>query len=211
MSATDFHHPLLGDVLRVDPDLLVKSVITPDLLTTTGEWGGLQNAAVLISRRFPSKSRGYAYHVPKSLTVSLVHEASVMWKDALTESATRGFRRSVRGTGDIEMSWLSTFLRVERWREALLWTWAVARLGGADETWGRTEVEEVIKLFNVGPETGDLAVVRKGERKTLEDVYRLGKQMGWDKPAGTGYVFCKSSIFPRVLRNLPQRQWTASW
>jgi 3-O-alpha-D-mannopyranosyl-alpha-D-mannopyranose xylosylphosphotransferase len=181
-------------VIRADTGLLVKPEMTPDLVSTAGEWGGLQHASQMISRRFPSLSRGYMYHIPKALTLSLTHEASVMWEDELTEAATRGFRRSERGIGDIEMSWLVGFLRVERWREALLWSWAVARLGGESGTWDESAREEVTRVLEVSSLEVDSVLITQGPRKTLEDVWEINTQMGWESPHRTVYTFCKRLV-----------------
>ena len=191
MSPADFHHPLLGDVIRADGSLLVRPEMTADLVSSGGEWGGLQHASQMISRRFPSFSRGYMYHIPKALTLSLTHEASVMWEDELTEAATRGFRRSERGIGDIEMSWLVGFLRVERWREALLWTWTVAKMGGENGFWEEKEKEELKRILEITRHDIDDVLITKKERKTLEDIGRINSKMGWDDPRQTTYTFCE--------------------
>ncbi len=191
MAPTDFHHPMLGDVIRADGSLLVKPRMTEELVSTAGEWGGLQHASQMISRRFPSFSRGYMYHIPKALTLSLTHEASVMWEDELTEAATRGFRRSERGIGDIEMSWLVGFLRVERWREALLWSWAVARMGGESGYWGEAERGELERVLDITTTEVDSVLIEKGERKTLVDILEIEKTMGWEHAKQTAYTFCE--------------------
>jgi 3-O-alpha-D-mannopyranosyl-alpha-D-mannopyranose xylosylphosphotransferase len=191
LSASDFSHPLLGDVIRADTQLRVKPEIGDDLLSDGGEWGGLQHASQMISRRFPSLARGYMYHVPKTLSVSLMHEASVMWEDELTEAATRGFRRSARGMGDVEISWLVGFLRVERWREALLWSWAVARMGGESGLWTEAEREELKRVLKMGRSDVDYVTVHRAERSTLVDMEGINLQMGWASPRETHYGFCE--------------------
>ena len=201
MSKTDFSHPLLGLVVRLDPapQVLVRPVVTPDLFSTPGEWGGLTHASMLLSRRFPERSRMYEHHMPKGLSRSTVHEASIMFADDLTVAATRGFRESKRGLADVEMAWLVTHLRVERWREALLWTWAVAKVGGAKGVWDREAREEVQRLLSVEDGQEDEVLVTKGLRVTLDDAADVMAQAGWDAPTSTQYVFCE-----RKLRSFEQ-------
>ena len=193
LAPTDFHHPLLGNVIRLDGRMVVKPEVTPDLFSTPGEWGGLQHASQLISGRFPKHARGYLHHMPKALTVSLVHEASVMFEESLTAAATRGFRRSSRGLADIEMHWLVSYLRIERWREALLWSWAVARLGGLNGVWDGNARREIGNMLNLLSPPTDLVIVKRNERKTLHDIERISQLGGWDKPKKTKYIFCMSS------------------
>ena len=61
----------------------------------------------------------------------------------------RGFRKSHRGKGDLEMSWLISHLKVERWREALIWVWAVGRVGGQEGVWGDKAREEIKGLLGI--------------------------------------------------------------
>ena len=192
MTTADFHHALLGNVFRLDGSFPVKPVVTPDLKSTMGEWGGLQHASLLVSKRFPSKSRGYMHHLPKTLSVSLAQEATVIWEHELSEASTRGFRTSTRGLADVEMSWLVSYLRVERWREALLWTWAVARVGGLEGIWRADAREEVRKVLGLSKDMGDVNVlVKRGKRTTTEDIKAMSLEEQWDLPLKTAYVFCE--------------------
>ena len=201
MTSSDFHHPLLGSVLRLDPtpSILVKPQLSPNLFSTAGEWGGLQHASLLLSNRFPKQSRMYLHHMPKSLSRSLVHEASIMFAGELTTASTRGFRESKRGLADIEMAWLVTHLRIERWREALLWAWVVGRVGGASGLWGleaRKEIRSILGL-DEGIE-GSEAVMIKGNRTTLDDSRKFTIETGWEAAKASEYLFCE--LFSRIFR-----------
>ena len=188
MSPSDFFHPILGAVLRLDPGLDVEPVFPPSLRSTPGEWGGLQHANEILSRRFPWRKRMYMHHLPKSLSKHLVHEASVMFADDLTIAATRGFRESQCGEGDIEMAWLVTHLGIERWREALLWTWAVAKVGGEEGIWGDGARQEIRDLLHLeSDDQREIVPVIRGERTTLEDIAEMSGQ----QPKHTQYRFCQ--------------------
>jgi 3-O-alpha-D-mannopyranosyl-alpha-D-mannopyranose xylosylphosphotransferase len=196
LSNADFHHPLLGPSLRLDPSpgLLVKPDIPRHLQSAPGEWGGLQHANVLLSGRFASRSRMYMHHLPKPLRKSLVDEASIMFSHQLADASTRGFRESKRGRADVEMSWLVSHLGIERWREALLWSFVVARVGGVDGVWSeasRTELRRVLGLSE-GDNTTEV-VVEKSARETLKDVDRIVDQAGWERPKHTDNLWCKFS------------------
>ncbi|WVR04699.1 hypothetical protein IAU60_001710 [Kwoniella sp. DSM 27419] len=191
LSVSDFRHPLLGNIVRLDPGLLVTPSVEPYQINDSGEWGALQHANVILSRRFFKKKRMYMHHLPKTVSRALVDEASIMFADELSLAATRGFRESRRGAGDVEMAWLTTHLRVERWREALLWTWAVGKLGGVDGFWGpnaREELRQVLRLTEKENATG-MAFVSRGPRKTLDDLEEVQSQAGWDGPEASTYYF----------------------
>lgn len=189
MSTLDFHHPLLGPILRLATQLPVPPHLPPELRSSPGEWGGLQHASLLLSRRFTLRSQPYPEHFPKSLTLGMMDEASIMFGEELGLAATRGFRESRRGRGDVEMAALASWLRVERWREALLWTWVVGRHG---DTWGAGTRDEIKSMFGEMVDGGNV-LFRKGRRTTLEDIAR-----GEDQPMNTEYKFCKfPSSWPR--------------
>ena len=191
LNHADFQHPLYGTVLRMDsgPALRVKPFVTPDLKSSPGEWGGLQHAAMLIKNRFTDQRRMYMAHMPKALSLSLTQEASIMFGDALSEAATRGFRQSRRGVADVEMSWLVSHLRIERWREALLWTWAVAKLGGQDGAWGEEAKDEIADLLGTSDTNLREVVVQKGPRESLRDMDTIAEEAGWESTEFTRYYY----------------------
>lgn len=193
MSPTDYHHPLLGQVHRLAPALTVEPKIDPKLLSSSGEWGGLQHAAQLISERFTTRKRMYQHHMPKAVSRSATHEATVMFADTLSTAATRTFRESARGVGDVEMTWLITQLQIERWREALLWTFIVGRVGGTAGKWGDGARDELRRVLRVEKgDEGDVVVVKTGRRETIMDVPNLDRHGGWEGPKNSFYKWCKS-------------------
>ena len=97
----------------------------------------------------------------------------------------------------------------------MLWTWAVARLGGTDGRWGVDEREEIKSLLKLTPDAGSHAVassepsqsataqVRSGKRKTLDrsitDDGFAG--LGIEGQMSTYPTWCKSRPF--LLRSRP--------
>ncbi|WRT64707.1 uncharacterized protein IL334_001641 [Kwoniella shivajii] len=192
LSKSDFRHPLLGNLIRMDAGLLVDPSMTPMQLTDSGEWGALQHANELLSKRFPSRRRMYLHHLPKTQSKSILHEAVTMWKDELSVASSREFRESKRGHGDVEMAWLTTNLRIERWREALLWSWIVAKIGGEDGVWTRESKDQLVKLLDVndGHISGhQKIIIQRADRMTLADTLELNDQAGWQNPQASSYQF----------------------
>lgn len=193
----DFHHPLYGTVFRLEPGLEVAPLVTAKQQTDSGEWGGLGYASELLSKRFPHRSRAYMHHMPKAVKKSLLHEASVMFAAELSEAATRPFREAKVGHADVEMPWLATHLQIERWREALLWTWAMARVADVNGKWGSVAREELRLLFGVwkGSEKGaDVTIsTSKESRKTIPDMEEMSARGGWEVPIASTILYCESS------------------
>lgn len=131
-----------------------------------------------------------------------------MFEDALTVAARRQFRELSEGEGSVQMQWLISSLRVERWREALLWTWAVAKVGTApqwqpEETgeilggtvgyWGAEARREIQDLFGLEDKDNDVIKIEihKGERWTLEEDRMKShfQGAGWEAPKATEFLF----------------------
>jgi 3-O-alpha-D-mannopyranosyl-alpha-D-mannopyranose xylosylphosphotransferase len=208
MTAADFHHPLLGAVTRFDPTFTVRPLVDISLQSTEGEWGGLQYAASLIAKRFPSKVRGYLHHMPKAMTKATTQEATVMWEEEMNEAATRGFRASARGVADIEMSWLTSWLQIERWREAMLWSFIVGRVGGADGVWG-PDSRDAMRSVLGNVDSRGMVLIKGGKRSTLQAVANTMPLA--DQPKGTRYGFCEYCLasYPIITDLATQHQWTA--
>lgn len=102
------------------------------------------------------------------------------------------------GEGDVQMQWLLTSLRVERWREALLWTWVVANMGtisGSQDRWDDATRTAIKDMFGFTENDNDVVKieVHRGERWTLEPgrMQKAFEQAGWEAPKATEFLFCK--------------------
>lgn len=203
-SVADWWSSLYGTVLRLDYNYnqQVRPVLDKRLISDAGESGGLYHANWLLSQRFPRRLRPYFAHVPKVITRGLHHEASIMFEDALTTSSQRKFRELPIGEGDVQMQWLLTALRIERWREAMLWTWVVAKVGtkpmwsgaeveGTEEVgvWGNQARSEVRQLFGMAEEDTDVVKIEihRGARWTTEQERMTAafEDAGWEPPLNT--------------------------
>lgn len=198
----------------------VKPLLDKAWINDAGEVGGLYHANWLLSQRFPRRLRPYFAHVPKVITRGLHHEASLMFEDALTAAGQRQFRELPIGEGNVQMQWLLTALRVERWREALLWTWIVGKvgtapqwqpgqtgqyLGGTVGIWGEEARAEIEELFGLNQEDTDVIKIEihRGERWTLEEE-RMNSHFegaGWEPPKATEFLFSSmDGHMPPILR-----------
>lgn len=205
LSVADFHSPIFGSVLRLDDSkgLQVKPIIQHSKVADSGEWGALQHANSLLSRRFPKRPRQYINHLPKTITAPILHEISIMFANDIATASARPFRESSAGQGDIEFAFLSAHARIERWREALLWTWVVANVGqleGEGGQWGDKARQAVFQLL--GPSSLKLeeaVVILKTERSTLSHIEDAFDRAGWERPKQTRYIF--SSMDGHLPRN----------
>ncbi|BEJ12056.1 hypothetical protein CspHIS471_0205160 [Cutaneotrichosporon sp. HIS471] len=190
LSTADFHHPLLGPVLRLEPEMMIKDEVPSNLLTAGGEMGGLQHAALLLSARFARRKREYLHHMPKAFTKTMAQESSIMFAQSMTLAGTRAFRQSKRGRADISAAFMTAHLQIERWREGLLWTYIVAKLGGQDGVLranARDQLRKVLRLQK-GKE-GDGLMFEKIKRSTLQDVEEMSYRARWEQALHTQYYF----------------------
>jgi hypothetical protein len=87
--------------------------------------------------RFGLRKRPYVTHEAKALKRSLIAEISLIWSAELTATSSHPFRTDPR-LRDAHMGFMAAHFVVERWREGLLWSWVVARLGGRNDEWDAT-------------------------------------------------------------------------
>lgn len=140
-------------------------------------------------------------------------EMHALWGNHFSSAAQRRFRETATGRfGDLNPSWLSSFLLVERAREAMLWVWAVGRLGGPSGTWGPEERDEVRALLGfapLAPNTTTAAAagtplfappstvqVKRVHRGTIfgDTRHAAFEELGVEGPASTAYRWCESSL-----------------
>lgn len=153
-----------------------------------GEWISLAYTNTLLGDRFGTRSRPYLTHVAKALSVPFLAELQTIWSSALARTASHAFRSYVKTDPDVSTTLLHTQYVVERWREALLWSWVVGRIGGDGDDWdvGRAWTE-------LGGELGkENLLVTRGVRDTIGEVEAFqGNDTSMPK-GRTSYVFCES-------------------
>lgn len=102
----------------------------------------------------------------------------------------RGEFNNVADHDDAYAMFLFGHYVVERWREILLWSWLVARIGGDNDEWRPTE-EQALAWSELGgvPHTG-LLTAQTGPRDTLvEDTINF--VLGRKHSSPTTYAFCE--------------------
>lgn len=142
-----------GPVIRFDYGLIIfpsdSSSAPPE-----GEWRPLERSSQLLSVRFGNRGRPYIAHAPKLFSGPLLFEMGRgMWRAAWENTARRIFRgmnldfwddndgsgdgKSKQSGDDVHTGYLFGNYVVERWREALLWSWVVGKIGGTgtEDSW----------------------------------------------------------------------------
>ncbi|KAF8884732.1 hypothetical protein CPB84DRAFT_1734273 [Gymnopilus junonius] len=139
LPTSSFYSPIHGPVLQLQPDLLVNPSGNHASPPGWSEWRGLETAdsrkflsslTICLSERFGSRGRPYLVHNARSLPLPLLHEASLAFPSAFSSTATSRFRGQDAARPESHTLWLATHFIVERHREALLWSWVVAKWGG---------------------------------------------------------------------------------
>lgn len=117
------------------------------------EFSSLGRSNYLISKRFGFRPRATLLHIPKPLLQPILQESALIWASEFKGSTKRRFREDGRILpGDFNPVWLGETLLVERGREAMLWTWAVVKMGQGSRYpghWEREEYELLRKVLKV--------------------------------------------------------------
>ncbi len=154
-----------------------------------------QPCIFLPGARFGARHRPYVLHEAKGVSLSLLQEITAMWPQPLEKAASHPFRETVSGEGDVSMLFIMVHFVVERWREALLWSWTVGKHGGLGDVWDDVTAQDAWR--ELGGEWGQAELeVEAGYRDTLENqrVAAYFKLSGHRKPDKTQYRFCESVL-----------------
>ncbi|KAG8710670.1 hypothetical protein FRC08_016864 [Ceratobasidium sp. 394] len=166
LSPWDFYTPSYGIVLRMQPDLLVSSLVD-GADPSAGEWHSLEFSNRLLSDRFGSRRRPYVVHEAKAFKRSLIAEISLIWSSELAATSSHPFRTDPL-LRDAHTGFIAAHFMVERWREGLLWSWVVARLGGPNDEWDGVTSERAWLELGGNLNTPDMSLlVKTPERHSL--------------------------------------------
>ena len=118
----------------------------------------------------------------------------------MAAAATHPFRETKSLDADPSMMFMLVHFVVERWREALLWSWVVGKHGGTEDTWTMDIMSsawaelggDVFQMNNARLK------VKAGRRGTVDPdrVSANLKASGHHEDDGTTYLFCKSILVP---------------
>lgn len=138
-------------------------------------------------------------HQAQGSSLPILHEISTIWSSAFAKTVTHPFRETVSGDSDPSLTWMLVHFMIERWREALLWSWVVGKHGGLDDSWTQTMADAAWK--DLGGRPGDAKVdVRSRFRETMNPK-RVAENLnnsGHGQADITKYEWCKLSPEPCV-------------
>lgn len=141
----------------------------------------------LLDARFGERPRPHTEHISKTLGVHFMREIESIWSEEFTLTASHSFRNNLNQkppTPDIYPGFMMVHYAVERWREALLWSFIVASLGGDDDEWDGDSAWSALGSHGI-----EHMVVQRGPRNTLDQLdVTLARQEFNPK---TQYVYCK--------------------
>ncbi|GAA5926996.1 hypothetical protein JCM3775_007099 [Rhodotorula graminis] len=212
LETTDFASPLAGPVFRLQRDLLVKGVAPENAHEDPeGEWRGLGYSAWLLDQRFGERARPYLVHVAKTLSLPIAREMQQVFLADMTKTAESRFRG--RGPSEVQPLFLLTHYTIEKHREALLWSFIVAR-SDLDRSGTYSHAERRALLSSLGheldsPSSSHILQVDPPRRRTLVDLPRRHDQVDLPNPLETtldfsshdGYAFLgldRTASIPRT-------------
>jgi len=207
LTEMSFYTSAYGMVLRMQPDLMVSPVRAPANMVL-GEWKNLQHSNWLLGNRFGSRHRPYTLHEAKSASLPLLHEISQIWRDEITRTSHRPFRETIGGDGHFHMFFFLAHYVVERWREGLLWSFIVGRIGGLDDSWGPREAS--LAWVEIGGSPGEAtALVQPKPRSSLENerIEATLRDSGFSETRKTRYAFSSQDGYPYSQFSRGSRTW----
>ncbi|GAA5932899.1 hypothetical protein JCM1841_005189 [Sporobolomyces salmonicolor] len=190
LSVADVESPLSGPIFRMQRDLLVGGV-APEKVTDDGdgEWRGLDISAWLLDERFGKRRRPYLIHVAKTVSIPMLKEMQSVFLDALTKTAEARFRG--KAPIEVQTMYLYTMYTVEKHREALLWSFLIARSHPSlTGVYTPSEREALLSSLgydsSVSPSSLSVAAPHRNSLVSLHDGYRT---TGLARPKETDLEF----------------------
>lgn len=128
LTSTSFSSPLFGPVIRIDPNLLVYGAQVPGP-KSAGEWPSLEHSAWLLDQRFGKRGRPYVLHVPRVYKTALLRELRMTFASGWRLTGETRFRNEdLQNRPELSTHFLASHFVVERYREALLWSFFVLKM-----------------------------------------------------------------------------------
>ncbi|KAI0700102.1 hypothetical protein BC835DRAFT_1329341 [Cytidiella melzeri] len=202
-----FFTSVYGMVLRFDTEIMI-SPEKPSPTEDRNELRSMGESSYLISERFGARHRPYVLHEAKAVSLAIVRELSAMWPTSIAAAAVHPFRETVSGSGDVSVLFLMVHFVVERWREALLWSWVVARNGGLEDQWNADIMAGA--WAELGGQEGEKELyVKMNHRLTLDDdrAKAYFRVSGHHKSDSTWYRFSSWDGYPYAYINEDDREW----
>ncbi|CDW98899.1 hypothetical protein [Sporisorium scitamineum] len=193
-EVSDLTSPLFGTVIKSDTRFF--SFYRPSehpfqrLWNPAGEEVGIKRAAWILGQRFPMRTLPYITHHPRSLSLPLFKEAAQTFPGAFSNTTLARFRAQREVPDSIQAFFLASWYIVERHREAMLWTWVVAKWGG-EGGWISSEVKRGMweELAQGGAGGARKIDVRRPVRKSRGGDAEAFERAGVQAPRNTEYSF----------------------
>ncbi|KAI4853322.1 hypothetical protein E4T44_00912 [Aureobasidium sp. EXF-8845] len=149
LAVSDFTTPLYGPVIktltRFTSMYLPAEKTFWRTINPAGEEPGIKRAAWVLGKRFALRPYYYITHHPRTLWLPLLREAAQTFPEAFNDTPLSRFRAQDDVPASVQAVFLGSWYVVERHREALLWTWAVAKWGGRS---GNLSTESKGRMWN---------------------------------------------------------------
>lgn len=204
LSTADFASPLYGPVFLIARLSTVDAIEKPE--DGLGEYPSYKYTAWLLGQRFGARKRSYIHHVHKIYIRPLVLESQLMFGDELGRTAAQRFRGGGRLVNNQLMSY--NFI-IERHREALLWSYFVARVDkDGDGVYSDDELSQAFSDLGIASEAAISTLdVPLPVRDTLHQT-TIKQNFGdahFSLPKQVKYVFSSQDGYALAELNLTQK------
>ncbi|BGP21828.1 hypothetical protein Rt10032_c01g0526 [Rhodotorula toruloides] len=216
LAFTDLDSPLTGPVFRMQRNLLIGRV-APGTSTDDpeGEWKGLGYSNWLLDQRFGKRKRPYLAHVAKTVSMAVLREVQQVFHNEVSATAEARFRG--KAPNEVQPLFLLTMYIIERHREALLWSFLVAR-SDVDQSGTYSDSERRAVLVDLGLRPTDAPPfpfihVPRPRRDTIHAMAVNHAKLGLPNPLETttdfsshdGYPFL--GLEPNMPFVYPSKEW----
>ncbi|PWN35754.1 uncharacterized protein FA14DRAFT_179119 [Meira miltonrushii] len=168
MTTADFYTPLYGPSMQIQTDMYVRGIASAGAVN---EIASMQYSVMRLTERFGTPGFSYSAHIHKSIVQPLMLESRMIWREHFEKASARRFR----GDNLMMNSHTITYaMIIERHREALLWSFLVARIDkDGDGMLNDQELARALEEMGANNITSNIPV-RLPKRITTHKSYQNG-------------------------------------
>lgn len=206
-SAADFWSPLFGSMIGFKQDRYNVKSVTQDEMPTFGEKPFLFYTSWLLNHRFGERERKAQAHFTHSISRRVMQEAMA----SFPSPSARGACERFRGESKYQIyPWYATYhYAIERFREALLWSWVMTRAdANGDGYLDWTERQDMLAAIRPGRRQfsgGDASTpvrAAEGRDRMYYQLSTIHKQAGLQPPLSQADILWTSLDGPETIKSV---------
>lgn len=159
----------------------------------------------MLDRRFGKRPRPYLVHQGKAISAALLDEVASVWAEEMKKTASARFR----GNGiEVNTLFLATHYVIERHREALLWSFLVAKMDSSKKgQYSFADRRRLLSTINGNKAKTDSSAITVNRPSRRAQTFEALKSARISLPKSTMYHFTSADGYSLVSSGQDPYRW----